>query len=65
MSDHPLDGFQAEDEHHSGERSVSFDGEILSVHFFRPDHGDFTYASVQRYFRLTEVQQVWTEVEPS
>jgi hypothetical protein len=63
MSDHPLDGLRIEDEHHGGTRSVLFDGEVLSVYFFREDRGDFTYASEQRHFRLTEVQQVWTEVE--
>jgi hypothetical protein len=63
--DHPLDGFRVEDAHHGGDRTVSFDGEILTVSYFRQDQGDFTYASDTRHFRLTEVKQQWVEVDES
>lgn len=63
MSDHPLASLRVTDSHHGGARTVSFDGEILTVHFRRDDHGNYSWANEERYFRLTEVKQTWTEVE--
>lgn len=63
MSDHPLDSFRAEDAHHGGERTVSFDGEVLTVRFYRVGRDDLSSASAQHHYRLTEVQPQWVEVE--
>lgn len=65
MSDHPLENFRTQDAHSGGDRTVSFDGNILTVSFFRQDRGDFTYASEERHYRLTEVKQTWVEVGES
>lgn len=63
MSDHPLENFRATDEHHGGERSVGFDGDVLSVRFYRAERDNYAFAAEERHFRLVEVKQTWTEVE--
>lgn len=64
MADHILAGLRAKTERHGGELTLTFDEEtgILTAEFFRQDHGNYSYASETKHFRLTEVKQVWQEV---
>jgi hypothetical protein len=59
MSDHPLDGFNAEDALWASRRSVSFDRaeQVLTVHLHHEHETEV------RHFRLTEVKQQWVEVD--
>lgn len=63
MADHILDGLSVSTPHHGGDRSLIFDGEVLTVNFYREGRGDYTHAVETKHFRLTEVKQVWQEVD--
>ncbi len=57
-----LDGIQFTTEHQGGTRTVSIGEGVLTVHFYRASHGNYSEASETKHFRLTEVEQRWVEV---
>lgn len=57
-----LSGFTGTDEFEGGTRSVSFDGQVLSVMVSTSEHGDYAHRFEEKHFLLTEVVRRWAPV---
>ena len=55
--------FTATDEHDGARRTVTVDGDILTVTLYAQDDGDRYERDETRHYRLTEVAQQWVPVE--